>query len=173
MGKKPFNWVGFCWVTGYFVGLLFFAGGVVWVKINPDSKFAIDYGDRGAASTLLFLGVTWFIIGAILVPVFYKKSVLTLAIKVASETAPTFSTSAKMISRNSSILTGSIPVRGVHRSPHSVGLQTLTFEFRDGTRKTFSVPLQVFVSIVENDVEMLTYKEQGTYLFFVSFQRQT
>ncbi|MDR3345002.1 MAG: DUF2500 domain-containing protein [Oscillospiraceae bacterium] len=163
MSKKPFNWVGFCWVAGYFVGLLFFVGGSIGIKINPDGEAANFYGGYGDADILLILGILWLIVGLVLVPVFYKLSAAKSNAKSAFASSPNLSSKVKVISKLAQVTGGR----------YSTNLFVVAFEFPDGNRKNFPVDMANFSMIVENDIGTLTYKEQGTYLFFVSFQRQT
>jgi len=62
--------------------------------------------------------------------------------------------------------------RVVERQGRSSNAYHIAFEFQDGTRKSFEVKLDQYNTITDSDTGMLTYRENGKYLFFISFDRQ-
>lgn len=51
-------------------------------------------------------------------------------------------------------------------------MPALTFQFASGQQVTLPVPPEVYNSVFVNEHGALTYRQQGTLFYFVSFQRQ-
>ena len=47
----------------------------------------------------------------------------------------------------------------------------IVFELTNGTRKVFPAPSNMYKLIIEGDSGILSYKEQGKLIRFISFQR--
>ena len=48
----------------------------------------------------------------------------------------------------------------------------VTFDLADRTRKSFTVTAMQYNAVLEGEIGLLTYKENGMHLFFVNFQPQ-
>ena len=53
-----------------------------------------------------------------------------------------------------------------------VSIHTITFEFENKSRIVLHVQLQQYNQILENDIGILTYKENQGQLIFINFERQ-
>ena len=169
MNKKPFNWVGFIWIFALVGGLIFCFGGAIWGSINPKWWFAafMEGSNGSGRDTIGYLtgfGFMWLIIGGILAPAFYKKSVRNINAKWAFETAAIQTVTAKVISKISQVVGDRFSTGTIYH---------VSFDFPDGSRNSFSVNAVQYSVLVENEVGLLTYKQQEDYMFFVDFQRQS
>jgi len=82
--------------------------------------------------------------------------------------SPEIKTSAEVVSKTSEISeTFSMYRIGIINTRYYV-----SFQFPDSSRKNFNVDLNTYSTIAENDVGMLTYKQNGDTVYFVSFQPQ-
>ena len=105
----------------------------------------------GQGAAIVFVVFYLFIGGMILNDSYNKK---------AFKTAKEITESGKVISKTS----------GLESSGSTEYF--VSFELPDGNRKNFKVEVDIFNTITENQVGKLTYRENGTRLFFVNFERQ-
>ena len=162
--KKPFNFIGFLWITIPIIGIIVIGYGIFKCVAFPESDFIHHWFDNASNGLIVFItsGVFWLFSFGMLTPTYYKKSIKDLNTRWAFKTGTVHTTKVKVFSK----------------TKQSVGLlfmgeiYHISFDFPDGTRKNFSVNVEQFNVTKENETGLLTYKEKENYLFFISFNPQ-
>ena len=132
-------------ILGLYIFLLFFVGvGLAIAGLLMNEQI------------MMILGLIVTFIFSIPLIIHLHTSYITKKIEKAREFTPVYTSPAKVISKTSQILWGFI-----------------SFELSDGNRRNFTVSIEQFNLISENDIGILSYKEQGDHLFLIDFQRQS
>ncbi len=151
--KKTFNWLGILLSFVYGCTMLFslFLG-----KIMEEKNILFFRNVLYAIFTILF--ITSFA----LVPAIWNRTLKVLL--------PIKSEYVRLISKDINVAKTILS----NGTKTTVTKYFLTFEFSNGCRKTFCVNpsssrYDIFFSVLQDELGMLCYKEQGRHLYFISF----
>lgn len=168
MRKKPFNWVGTTAIVVYLLGIFLFGWTMYQCIMNDSFPVLVffNYDLEGAIIVLSIFGIVYLIIGGIVAKSLYESS----SLKNNFKACPELKAYVKVVSK----VTG---VQYMRRARTGVKVAVadvlyLICEFPDGSRKNLQVKdLNVYNTILENDVGILTYKEYDQYILFIDFRR--
>ena len=163
MKRKRFNWGGFIAIFIYIAVISLCSYASYFIVAHPTSSFSVNFGEGGNPTLFITLGVILLIVGAFLTPAIFKYFAVKTYAKNAFINATEFTTQARVSSK-------SFEVIGDRFSTSTICY--ISFDFLDGRRISFKVDSLQYNVLVENDIGLLKYKQQGDYYFFISFQRQ-
>ncbi len=113
----------------------------------------------------IFLGISIFIIPiALFIGLLFHILKKQRSIDIITKSAQTHNEHAKVVSKASQVVGDRFYTKTIY---------FVSFEFPQGERKNFPVNINQFNTLAENDNGILTFKENGNYLLFVNFHRQT
>ena len=159
------NWTRFFLGVALLVAILGVIGiGIYQYFFSPDgwliAFLAIFFlGDANFALYLLiFLGIGVLIAGIFVLIKGYR------AISYAKEEAAIFSRAVEY-SEHVTVVS-----KLSQNSTEDAFTYLVSFDFQDGKRKSFAVDITQYSTLLEGEVGLLSYKENGDRLFFLSFQ---
>jgi Protein of unknown function (DUF2500). len=110
----------------------------------------------GVSFLFLFMDVVWYPASIFII----QRTIY----KMRFNAIPEQKTSAKLILKTvlrTAVFTGKVIIPTTRLC--------VAFEFSDRTRKDFTVPHEIYNTVLENESGVLVYKEQGKYRYFVKF----
>jgi len=143
MEKKRFNWLGWLSILILVPPELF----LIYLSVKTNSDDVLGFAVFGFMGAVVLISIFWKIGWRLVLP--NKRAWAKLVHKRVA--APGFR---------------------AENTLDTVLHFFLTFEFLDGSRVSYSAPLSLYKKIPENEVGILTYKDQGKTGFFVNFEKQ-
>jgi len=170
--KKPYNFIGFILVFAYFSGLLLFASWLDQASRYPNGEVSQFFGGAEKASEVLTFFTTGFVITGILIITlqfyFFAKRRRAEKIKEYAE----YTEKAKVISKEKK--TFYIRDKRTKEKKGESKAFFITFELNTGDIKEFQIfRIRQYKEISESDTGILTYKQKGENLLFISFENDS
>lgn len=176
MSKKLNNWHR-VWIAGMIIITIAITVSVIISVAYPQSSFASLVSNvlgKGAPinyshiTSVLIYCLIWSF--ALVIVKFIVEKFTSTIKKQNIENLPNIRVCAKVVSKN----IDRISEYNVLASQYAlVPIYNMTFEASDGRRFTFQINHNSYNQILEDDIGILTYKENADQLIFVCFERQT
>jgi len=140
-------------------------------KIGVITAIALIFGITAVIGYVMFPDNVFFefvwIPGAIIIAICVLVMIPQLIKHNRIDSLPKLTTSAKVITKTSAVSKG----YGENQTINTI--YYVAFQFPDNSRNNFCVDINTYNTVIENDTGLLTYKQSGNNLFFVSFEPQS